>query len=189
MKAFKAGIRIYGHHLSVVLFSIFLVIPFFSIASKLPFLFSFVTVLLYILVLYPLGWNYGKMDSRNIEGFYPDYKFPFKASVISIIIPVILLLIRIAFPDIWHIDIPFVNGETDFFLTGVKLSGTTDMIFKIWYFPLCAFLSNGNIFIYFIWIFFQPALFIVGYFLGLKRFSLMSVFLSKVVYNKDKKKG
>lgn len=188
MKAFKAGIRIYGFHLSVVLFSIFLVIPFFTVVQKWPYIFSGFTFLLYLLILYPLGWNYGFKDSRKIPGFYPDKKFAVQAAGVGMIIPFVLFLVRIIFPDIWHIPLPLANGETDFFISGVKVYGTTDMIFKIWFFPMCAFLTNSNLFVYFLWVLFQPAMFVLSYFMGLKRISIKGIFISKFVYKKDKKK-
>lgn len=184
MKLLRAVIRVYGYHLSVVLFSIFMLIPLFNLAQKWPYLFSAISVLLYVLVLYPVGWNYGYKDSRKIPGFYPDKKFAVQAAVVMMIIPGILFLLRVFFPDMWYVNLPIINGQNDIFLTGVKSSCTTDMIFKIWFFPMCAFLTNGNFFVYFLWVIFQPVIFVLGYFLGLKRISIKSFIFGKLVYKK-----
>ncbi len=182
MKIFKATMRVYGCHLSVVLFSIFMVIPFFSLAQRWPYLFTTISFLIYVLLLYPVGWNYGYKDSRKIPGFYPDKKFAVQAAGVMLVVPGILFLLRVIFPDIWYINLPFINGETDFFLTGVKSFGTTDMIFKIWFFPMCAFLTNGNIFVYLLWVLFQPVIFVLGYLLGLKRISIKNFIFGKLMY-------
>ena len=182
MKILRAVTRVYGYHLSVVLFSIFMLVPLFSLAQRLPYLFTTISFLLYVLVLYPVGWNYGYKDSRKIPGFYPDKRFAVQAAGLMMVIPGILFMLRAFFPDIWYINLPIINGEKDLFLTGVKSLGTTDMIFKIWFFPMCAFVTNGKIFVYFLWVLFQPAIFVLGYFLGLKRISIKNFIFGMLVY-------
>lgn len=184
MKLFKAVSKLYLYHLLFMFVSIFLIVPLWGMVEKAPFWFSALTSLFYVIAMYSIGWNCGRLDSRKIPGFFPDKKFPFKAAAFTVIVPIGLLILRFACPDIWHVNIPFVNGEFDFFLTGSRLHGTTDLIYKVWFFPFEAFLGNSNPFTYALIILVQPVVFIAGYFVGLTRFRIMDTLVGKLVFRK-----
>ncbi|MBE5039294.1 hypothetical protein [Ructibacterium gallinarum] len=186
MKLGKAVAKLYLYHILFVFISLFLIVPLWTLVEKLPFLYSSLTGLIYVIAMYSIGWNCGKMDSRKIPGFYPNPKFPFIAAAMGLILPVILLIFRLVFPDIWPLNLPFVNGEYDFFLSGNRLAGTADFIFKTWYFPLEAFLGNSNIVTYILVMLVQPLFFIAGYFVGLTKFRILDVVMEKLVYAKKK---
>ena len=104
MKAFKAGMRIYLNQLLVILITIILIVPLLSMAQNLPYLFSAITTVIYGMMMYSVAWNVGVRDARNIPGFRPDIKVPLKISLITAIVPVILLVLKLALPDIWAVD-------------------------------------------------------------------------------------
>ncbi len=186
MKLFKAVLKLYLYHLLFVFVSLFLIVPLWKMVEGAPVWFSVVTTLFYVIAMYSIGWNCGRLDSRKIPGYYPDRVFPFKAAAIGAVLPVLLLVFRFVFPDIWHLNVPFINGEYDFFLTGSRLQGTTDLIYKIWYFPMEAFLGNSNPFTYALAILVQPVVFVAGYFVGLTRFRMLDNLIGKLMFSKKK---
>lgn len=186
MKLGKAVAKLYLYHILFIFISLFLIVPLWTLVEKAPVVYSGLTGIIYVIAMYSVGWNCGKLDSRKIPGFYPNPKFPLIAAGIALIIPVILLIFRLAFPDALPLNLPFVNGEYDFFLSGNQLAGTPDLIFKTWYFPLEAFLGNGNIAAYILIMLVQPVFFIAGYFVGLTKFRVMDVLMDKMVYSKKK---
>ncbi len=195
MKAFKFGMSIYLKNIIAIFISAFLVVPLFTVAEKLPFLYSSVTALIYFGIIYSHAWNYGRRDARNIPGFSPDMKLPVKAAAIAAVIPAALLIFRIINPDIWRIDMPFMMGEYDFFVSGCKITSTPDLIYRLWYYYFAAFIPSGSIAAYTAVIFVQPIIIIVGYAVGLRRFSMLEFFSARVVFsqnpndkNKNKKK-
>ncbi len=188
MKVFKAVLKLNLYHLIILLACGFLIGPLWFLADRTPWLYSCFMSLIYCCTMYSVGWNYGKMDGRRIPGFYPDKRFPFWVALFASVISILLLLLRIGFPDIWSIDLPLLHGEYDFFLTGNRLQGTTDFIYKVWFFPFGLFLGNGNIVNYILAVFVLPVLVISGYFVGLTRFKLLDVLAEKLMYSTKKKK-
>ena len=146
MKAFKFGMSIYLKNIIAIFISAFLVVPLFTVAEKLPLLYSSVTALIYFGIIYSHAWNYGRRDARNIPGFSPDMKLPVKAAAIAAVIPAALLIFRIINPDIWKIDMPFMMGEYDFFVSGCKITSTPDLIYRLWYYYFAAFIPSGTSF-------------------------------------------
>ena len=187
VKLWKAFWKLNLYHILFAFLALFLVVPCWTMVEKAPVAFSVLTSLIYGCAIYSIGWNYGRLDARNIPGFYPDKSFPVKAGALGAIIPVILLILCLAFPNIWHINIPFVNGEYEFFLTGNRFRGTTDMIYKLWYFPFEAFLGNGRLVTYILAIFVQPILLIAGYLVGLTKFRILDTLIGNLVFSKKKK--
>lgn len=155
-------------------------------ADQYPALYSAITAFAYGCCIYAVGWNCGKKDGRKIPGFYPNPRLPLISSAWGVVIPVVLLILAVFFPDLWHTEIPFVNGEFEFFLTGNFVKGTTDMLFKIWYFAFESFLGNRRIPTYLLAILVQPTLMISGYFVGLTRFKLLDWMGHKILYQNDK---
>lgn len=188
MKLSKAFVKLFLYHLLFIFLSVFLIVPCWTLVEKAPYVYSALTALIYGCAVYSIGWNYGKLDARKIPGFYPDKKFPVQVGLLGCIIPVLLLLLRVVFPDIWPINLPFVNGQTEFFLTGNHFQGTTDMIYKLWFFPFEAFLGNGRMATYILAIFVQPVLLIAGYLVGLTKFRILDTLVGKLVYAKKKEK-
>ena len=184
MKVWKAVGKIYGFHLLFVLISTFMIGPLYGFADKMPVLFCGATSFAYGCAMYAIGWNLGRLDSRKIPGYYPTPAFPVKVSAICAVVPVILLILCFGFPDIWQINWGLFHGEYDFFFTGNRLRGTTDFIYKLWYFPFGIFLGNGRIATYLLAIFVQPVLVIAGYFVGLTRFKVLDMLLPKIIYKK-----
>ncbi len=184
MKVWKAGLKLYMYHILFMGLSLFLIGPLYGFVDKMPVVFCGVTSFAYGCAMYAIGWNCGRLDSRKIPGYYPDLVFPFKATAIGAVVPVFLLILRLVFPDIWHVDIPVFHGEYEFFFTGNRLQGTTDLIYKLWYFPFGIFLGNGRILTYVLAVLVQPVLMITGYFVGLTRFKLLDMVLPKLIYKK-----
>lgn len=189
MKAFKAGMRIYLNQLLVILITIILIVPLLSMAQNLPYLFSAITTVIYGMMMYSVAWNVGVRDARNIPGFRPDIKVPLKISLITAIVPVILLVLKLALPDIWAVDLPFMKGEVDFFIRDLKIEGTTDFIFRMWYLPLAAFVPTDSLFATVAQMFVLPAIIYVGYLVGLQRFSLFEYLYARVVFSDNGKNG
>ncbi len=185
MKFWKAVGKIYGFHFLFVFISLFLIGPLYGFVDKMPILFCGATSFVYGCAMYAIGWNLGRLDSRKIPGYYPSKAFPFKISVLGAVVPLFLLVLRFAFPDIWQINWGLFHGKYDFFFTGNKIQGTPDFIYKLWYFPFGIFLGNGRILTYVLAIFIQPALVVAGYFVGLTRFRLLDVLLPKIIYKKN----
>ena len=188
MKVAKAVWKLYLYHFIILIAFFILMGPLWFAMDRFPWLYSLFMTIVYGCTMYSVGWNYGRLDGRKIPGSFPDPSFPVKTAVLASILPVCLFLLRILFPDIWHLEIPFVNGEFDFLLTGNRLEGTTDFIFKVWYFPFGLFLGNGRISTYLLAVLVQPALVISGYFVGLTKFKLLDVVLMKLMYDSKKEK-
>ncbi len=191
-KALKAASKIYIRHLILVFITIFMVIALFSVAQKHPYLFSAITTFIYAAAMYGTCWHIGHDDSRKIPGFFPDKTIPVKVAALTAVVPIILLIIRVAAPDIWYIDIPIVKGESDFFIAGCIIKGTPDMIYRIWYLPFASFVPCGNFALYIAEMFVLPVLIFTGYYVGLTRFSILEFISTKLVYenkNKQNKKA
>lgn len=183
-KLSSAVLKQFLYHLLNIFIAIFLMAPLWSLFDKAQIVYSTITGWIYFVTIYSIGWNFGNRDARKIPGFYPDKKFPFIAAALGLIIPVILLIIRFALPDIWHINLPFITGETEFLFKGNRIHGMTDFIFRLWYFPLEAFITSGSTLACILIIFVQPAAIIAGYFVGLKRFRLTEALFGKMIYAK-----
>ncbi len=187
MKIFKLSMRFFVCQIALILLSVTCFIFFYGISQSNPHLFSLITVLIYFAVMYSAAWKAGVADSRKIPGYYPDMKLPLWLGLTTLIIPVILYIIRFAFPDIWKLDYPFINGEYDFFVAGCRVYGTPDMLFRAWYFPIVSFIPDSNPVAYFIVMFILPAIIFLGYKVGLTRFSVTEFLYAKLVFKKDGK--
>lgn len=187
MKLVKAMRNFYLSHVITSLISIFLMGTLWSLASRSGMGFSAITALIYVIVIYSVGWNCGDRDGRRIPGFYPDPKFPFLLAGLGAIVPVLLLAVRFLFPGLWSVNLPFITGETEFLLAGNHLQGTMDFIYKLWYFPFLAFMGNGDFWRYLLPIVLQSVLIIIAYFVGTTRFRIMDFITRKLVFTKKKK--
>ena len=187
MKLFKNTLSIYIRHIGTALLSVIIAMALYRLAEDNPLIFSSITALIYIIVIYSTSWNMGKMDSRKIPGYYPNPKMPIYLSLFTAIVPIILLVIRMAAPNTMPLDIPVTQGTVDFWVRGCKIFGTPDFLYRLWYFPFAAFIPSGNVFVYFAMIFVSPILIFAGYYVGLTRFNIMSFLYSKIVFTgKDK---
>ena len=139
--------------------------------------------------MYSYAWNTGYRDARRIPGYEPSLKTPLKISVFTMIVPIILLVIRIVLPDIWVSNIPVISGEADFFVLGCRALGTPDFLYRFWFFHLAAFVPNGNLLLYIIELFFLPILFFIGYFVGVRRFSISAFLREKIVFSNGSSKN
>lgn len=183
MKIFKASVRIYLTQFTIMLISLVMVIGLFSLAQKHPYIFSSITTAMYLISMYSINWNIGRSDSRKIPGYFPDKKVPVKVAIATAVLPIIFLIIRMAAPNIWQINLPFMNGEYDFFITGCKVNGTPDLIYRLWYFPFAAFVPCGKYFAYIAELFILPIIVFVGYNVGLTRFSVFEYLYARVVFS------
>lgn len=184
MKLFKAVAKLYLYHLMMVFIAVFLIVPLWALLEHLPLCFTLVTGFLYCACMYSTGWNFGKQDSRKIPGYYPNRLFPVKAGLLGMILPVALLIFRFAAPGAWPMSWPVTGGEMDFLFPGNLVHGTPDLLYKLWYFPLEAFVGNSNPFTYALMILVQPVVFTVGYQVGLTRFRMLDTLLGRLVYKK-----
>lgn len=175
------------YHLLNIAISIFILPPLWILFEKAQTVYSCITCLIYIITMYSIGWNCGNRDARNIPGYHPDKKFPFIAAGLGLVIPIALLVMRYALPDIWQADLPFITGETDFLFDGNALRGTTDFILHMWYFPMEAFITSGSAVAFAAVMLVQPIAIIAGYHVGLKRYRITEALLGKMVYEKRKK--
>ncbi len=167
VKAFKAGMRVYLNQFLAVIITVILIVPLLSMAQKLPWLFSGITTWIFVAMVYSTMWRVGARDARRIPGFFPTRKHRLSFRFIVTVLPVCLLILRLAAPGIWRVDLPFMKGEVDFFIGGLKIEGTTDFILRLWYLPLAAFVPTGSIFAYAAQMIVVPAVVFEGYFVGL----------------------
>ncbi len=188
MKLLKSTISIYINHILAVLASLFLGLAFYETAQNKPLLFSAITLLIYIITLYMAAWRIGRRDGRNIPGFKPDIKMPLKVSVITAIVPMILLVFRLVLPDVLTIGYDFANGAQDFLVGGCLVVGTPDLIYRVWFFHLAAFVPCGNIFAYIAELFVLPVIIFAGYYVGVSKFSISEWLYSKIVFTDKRNK-
>ena len=188
MKLFKVVLKQYLFHLLNIFISVLLMAPLWVLFDRVQNAYSAVTAIIYCMTMYSIGWNCGNLDGRKIPGYFPNFKFPFIAAGLGIIIPIILLILRFALPNIWQVDLPFITGETDFLFKGNNLHGMTDFIFRMWYFPFEAFLVSGSAVVCTAIIFVQPVMLTAGYFVGIKRFRMTEALFTKLVYEKRTQK-
>lgn len=182
MKLLKSSISIYISHIVAMLTALFLGFAFYDTAQERPFLFSSITTLIYIITMYTATWRIGRRDGRKIPGFMPDKMMPIRLSLIVTVVPLVLLIVSLVFPEIMPVDFPFARGEVDFFVDGCTVLGTPDMIYRLWFFHLAAFVPCGNIFAYIAELFLLPIIIFIGYFVGVSKFSLAEWLYSKIVF-------
>ncbi len=185
MKIFKLTLMTYINHIFAIFISVFAGFPLYNLAQKFPVLFSLITTVIYIMFMYSYAWNTGYRDARRIPGYEPNLRTPLMTSIFTMIVPILLLSIRIVLPDIWSSNIPVIAGETDFFVSGCRALGTPDFLYRFWFFHLAGFVSNGNLLLYIAELFFLPILFFIGYYVGVRRFSI-SAFLRKSIVFKER---
>lgn len=187
LKVLKLSFGLYMRHLVGVLFAFLLAFPLVGLLDH-PYLFGGITAIILLALVYSGGWHAGFRDARKIPGFYPDKKLPVKAAVLFFILPFLLYLLRVFFPAIFPAAFPVTNGTYQFFLLGNFTYGTPDFIYKLWFFPLNAFMGNGNLLLYGIMLFIEPLIAILGYNIGLTRFSILGFLQQKIVYTNKKTK-
>lgn len=183
MRALKAALRLYGYNITSIFCSIFIFALSGAKASQKPLIFSLICSVLYIFLNYHIGWNYGRKDGRRIPGSYPDKTFVMKVSLYVSVIPLILLLLRFISPNLLNIDLSFLSDE-NYGFSGLKISGGMDLIYKLWFLPMSGFMGDGNIFLYVVWILYQPLIFVISYWVGVKKFKFLDFFIRKILYNK-----
>ncbi len=188
MKLLKSTISIYINHILAVLASLFLGLAFYETAQNRPFLFSAITLAIYIITLYMAAWRIGRRDGRNIPGFAPDKMMPVRLSLLTAVVPIVLLVLRLVFPDILPLEFDFAKGKQDFLVGGCQTIGTPDMIYRAWFFHLAAFVPCGNIFAYIAELFVLPAVIFAGYYVGISKFSISEFLIHKILYTGKKDK-
>lgn len=188
MKIFKSTMSLYLNHLLALLVAFVMIIALYEFADKNPFGFSAITTLIYIMFMYTAAWRIGDKDGRKIPGYYPNNKMPLCLSVYTAIIPIILFAIYVILPDILYVDIPLLRGDVAFFVGNCFVSGTPDLMLRLWFLPFAAFVKSGSIFAYILQFFILPVIIFAGYYVGTKRFSIISYVLPKLMFKKDNQK-
>ncbi len=186
MKTTKAVLKLYLYHIFILVIIFVAMGPLWFLMDNMPVLYSLITTVVYSCTVYSVAWNYGKKDGRKIPGSYPEPIFPVKVSAWASVLPIILFIVRFSFPYIISNNLPLINGKYDFFLTGNRLDGFVDFIFKLWYFPFGLFLGNGWFITYLLAVLWLPIMFISGYFVGLTKFRLLDFLSEKFVYTSKK---
>lgn len=192
MKILKFAGNICLRHLIGIAVSIIMLMPLYAMAENQQFLFSGITAVIAIALVYSCGWHYGFRDARKIKGFTPDKSLPIKSSLIYSILPFAFIIVWLVAPDFMRANIPIMNGDTEFFIKGCFINGTPDFIYRIWQIAFCGFIPSGNAFAYFVVLLIEPVSVYIGYCVGLKRFSIMEYISAKIVFSssdKDKKTG
>ncbi len=185
MKIFKASISIYMNHIVTAMASLFLGLAFHEIAKERPFLFSFITTLIYVVAMYMATWRVGRRDGRNIPGFVPDKMMPVRLSLIVTAVPFVLLVLSIALPDTAVYE---SLRESDFILSGCRVRGIFDVLYRAWYFHFAAFVPCGNLFAYIAELFVLPVIIFAGYYVGVSKFSISEWLYSKIVFTDKRNK-
>lgn len=183
MKAFKFAGSICLRHLIGIGIAIIMIMPFYAMAENQQYLFSGITAAVAIALVYSCGWRYGFRDARKIKGFEPDKTLPVKASLIYTALPLIFIAVWLAAPDFLRADIPFMRGDTEFFIKDCYINGTPDFIYRMWQLAFAGFIPSGNAAAYFAMLIIDPVCVFIGYCVGLKRFSVMEYISAKLVFS------
>lgn len=184
-KLFKFTLNIYIRHFVSIFIAVIMYLPLYAMATKQQYLFSLLTGGIFAALCYCGGWKFGFRDARNIPGFYPDKSLPVKASLLAMILPMIFILLYAICPDIWHTDIPFMQGDIEFFIKGSCVKGTPDFICRMYQLPLCGFIPSQSIIGYIAALIVEPVFVIIGYFVGLYRFSIMEYISARIIFSSD----
>ncbi len=186
MKLFKAVRGLYVSHIFGSLAAILLLIPLWSVISGSALAYFLITAGVHICLIYSTSWRCGDRDGRKIPGFYPSYRFAGMVAGWGLVIPVLLLALRFVFPNLWMTDVPIMNGGLAFLSTDIYFQGTTDLMYKLWYFPYLFFMGNGSFFRYLIPILIQTLTVFLGYYVGTKRIRVLDHVMQKMIYQEKK---
>ena len=127
---------------------------------------------IYAVMIYSTAWNFGRLDARNIPGCYPDFQKMSRVAAVSAVPSIVLLCTRVISPFVF--DELTVN--------------IIDIIYRAWVFPCIGFISMGEKFsAYVLPIFIIPVFTMLGYFVGLKKFSIIEKLYPKIVYKREKR--
>ena len=172
-----------------------------------------IAAFLYILMLYSIGWNLGKSDSRRTadtlnsdspkylhgEALTIRFNRMVKASLFATIPTLFLLALRIFVPMIFSDTmIPFgseaievVDGYVIAYETILQpISWFFDIGYRIWLMPFITFFRGfdyGITLSYILPIFFAPIFVPIGFKVGVTRFSILEKLVPKLVYKKREK--
>ena len=72
MKVFKLTMRLYVCQIILAITTLIFIAPLYKMTQNNPRLFSLITGLVYLMVMYSAVWRAGRADSRKIPGYYPD---------------------------------------------------------------------------------------------------------------------
>ena len=205
--------KVYLFHLAGVIASLIMTLPFINMASGSPYWFSALTAFIYLVMMYSISWNVGYKDSRCIQGFYPDRKKSLYVALWVSILPVMLYIFRliinpaytVSAPDVGQyfiINMDFLQGNLTFpqevqklfeagsyfMLKNNLFNGIADVLYKVWFFPFEAFLGNGNLFLYALFLLVLPIIVIGGYNVGLTKFQIFATVYNKMIYQNRKNK-
>lgn len=179
-----------GAHLSAVFLLIILSFPSMMLIKN-DVVLSVAAFLMYFGIVYSAAWDSGARDSRRVGESFPDFKSAIKGIILAAVVPVVLLCLRAA---AYHID-PYTwraageGGELIKTTSGFVL--ITDIIYRLYFIFAVGLLRGGKLGMYIIPIFIPGIFYIIGYAVGLTKFSIMERYLPFLIYkpkNKDKKR-
>jgi len=173
-------LKLLGNRLLFIFISFFFFIPL-SWIIKLEggyFYFSLIICLIYFLSVYTDTW---KLASKDLKSYSENKPYFLKGLVMGFLseIPDIIILV---------VALVLANGSK-FFIS--------NLVFIVWNLPFIGFLGLPSVDIikmetvtsyYYLALFYIPILTFLGYFAGMKRFTIGEKILPKIVYKQEKKK-
>ena len=185
MKILKKSLALIGTEAGATFVCFFVTVPLSVIIRNMTAL-TVVTFLIFMGTLYSLGWKAGKRDSKNVGDCFPDIKGTFFAAGIAGAFTLILLLIRISVYNINPYQWLPIGEGGELILTKSYPLLTVDVIYKLWNYYFISFLNEEVFITYLLPAFFPIIIYPLGYFVGLKRFSIIDKYMPKIVYKNNK---
>lgn len=190
-KAFGHMGNMLATHASAVFLTLILSLPIMSVIKNDTVL-AVLAVLLYAMMMYSAAWNKGFRDSRKVGESFPNFKAVIIGILLACIVPVVLLALRVTAyhvnPYTWR---PMGEGS-EMIKTTSGFVLITDIIYRIYFIFAVGLLKGGRLGSYILPMFIPGIFYIIGYAVGLTRFSIMEKYLPFLIYkpkNKDKKKS
>lgn len=183
MRIIKEGLKITGFHLMISLISVILGFPFWYLV-KHPYIFSTIFTLVYISVIYTLGWDMGKRDSRRVGEFQPNLKRAIKTALFAQIISVALFAFRVICPFIFEKVWTAAGAGFELRLIDHPVTTVADLLYKLWFYPCFGFMGNGSFTGYLLPLFIIPVVIPIAYSMGVKKIAWFDKFYNKIMYKK-----
>ena len=164
-----------GHLMALIVVIIFR-LSILAMIKNVPLL-TIVYALICLSAVYFRAWDAGFRDSRKIGDYFPDIPGGVKTALLSCVLPALLLLVRVI---AYYMCVGSGQDMTLFLRI-------MDVIYRVYFIYFLVSMQSGSLWVYILPILFQFAVCVLGYILGLKRFDLLSKYMPKIVYKKDKK--
>jgi len=171
----KRSLSIVKAHLMATLVVIIFRLSILALIKNFSIL-TIIYALICLSAVYLRAWDSGFRDSRKIGDYFPDIKGGVKTALISCILPAALLILRVV--AYWvcvgdgQVMTPFLR--------------TMDVIYRIYFMYFLDAMQSGSLITYILPIVFQAAVCVLGYILGLRRFDIVSKYMPKILYKKER---